>query len=124
MTVTVAPVNDAPVSYNDTYTTLEDVPLIVLPAGGILTNDVDVDRDVLTALTRDQRHSRQLEPQHQRGFTYTPNTNYNGSDSFAYRAARRFDHWQRRDCHHQHHARQRPRPSPSTTAIACWKTET
>jgi VCBS repeat-containing protein len=45
VTVTVAPVNDAPVSYNDTYTTLEDVPLIVPPAGGVLTNDVDVDRD-------------------------------------------------------------------------------
>ena len=58
--------NDAPVAYNDTYTTLEDVPLIVPRAAGILTNDVDVDGDALTAVARDQRHPRDLDPQHER----------------------------------------------------------
>jgi VCBS repeat-containing protein len=86
VTVTVTPVNDAPGDNNDTYTTLEDVPLIVPPPAGILTNDVDVDGDVLTAvIVSDVTHGT-LSLNADGSFTYTPNTNYNGSDSFTYRA--------------------------------------
>jgi VCBS repeat-containing protein len=85
VTVTVTPVNDAPVANNDTYTTLEDVPLTI-PAGGILTNDTDVDGDALTALLESNVAHGSLSLNTDGGFTYTPNTNYYGSDSFTYRA--------------------------------------
>jgi len=86
VTINVTAVNDAPVAYNDTYTNLEDVPLIVPAAAGVLTNDVDVDGDVLTALLVTNATHGTLSLSTNGGFTYTPNTNYNGSDSFAYRA--------------------------------------
>ena len=37
--------NNPPVSTNDTYTTLEDVPLIIASWRGVLANDVDADGD-------------------------------------------------------------------------------
>jgi VCBS repeat-containing protein len=85
VTVTVTPVNDAPVAYGDTYTTLEDTKLTI-PAGGILTNDTDVEGDALTALLVSNVTKGTLNLNANGGFTYTPNTNYNGSDSFTYRA--------------------------------------
>ena len=85
VTVTVTPVNDAPVANNDTYTTLEDVPLTI-PAAGVLANDMDVDGDALTALLVSNVTKGSLNLNANGGFTYTPNTNYNGSDSFTYRA--------------------------------------
>ena len=85
MTVTVVPVNDAPVAYNETYTTLEDVPLIV-PAAGILSNDTDVETNVLTAWLVSDVSNGTLNLNTNGSFTYTPDTNYNGTDSFTYRA--------------------------------------
>src|SRR5204863_3584651 len=49
VTVTITPVNDAPVARDDAYQTAEDTPL-VLPARGLLANDTDADGDTLTAL--------------------------------------------------------------------------
>src|SRR5207245_3875946 len=49
-TITVTPVNDAPVAANDdTYTTPEDTQLTV-SAPGVLANDTDVDGDTLSAV--------------------------------------------------------------------------
>ena len=44
MTITVTPVNDAPVAVDDSYSTDEDTPLTVA-APGVLGNDSDVDGD-------------------------------------------------------------------------------
>ena len=44
MTITVDPVNDAPVAVDDSYATTEDTPLTVT-APGVLANDTDVDGD-------------------------------------------------------------------------------
>src|SRR5665213_376261 len=85
VTLTVVPVNDPPIGNNDTYTTLEDVPLNV-PAPGILTNDTDVDGDALTALLVSNVSHGNLSFNTNGGFIYTPATNYNGTDSFTYRA--------------------------------------
>jgi VCBS repeat-containing protein len=84
VTINVTPVNDAPIAYDDSYTTLENVSLIVPAAAGILTNDVDVDGDVLSAwLVANVSHgSLSLKPDG--SFTYTPNTNFCGSDTFTY----------------------------------------
>src|SRR5207247_1632196 len=50
VTITVTPVNDAPVAANDdAYTTAEDTQLTV-SAPGILANDSDVDGDALSAV--------------------------------------------------------------------------
>src|SRR6185295_884005 len=57
-----------------------------IPTAGVLTNDVDVDGDTLTALLASTTTHGTLALNANGSFTYTPNTNYNGSDSFTYRA--------------------------------------
>ena len=47
LTITVTPVNDAPVAANDTATTNEDQNLAVTAASGLLANDTDVDGNTL-----------------------------------------------------------------------------
>ncbi|MEY3324683.1 MAG: hypothetical protein RLZ11_997, partial [Bacteroidota bacterium] len=44
LSLSITPVNDAPVAVNDTQTTLEDTPV----SGNVLTNDTDVDGNPLT----------------------------------------------------------------------------
>ena len=85
VTINVLPTNSAPTAVNNSYTTAEDTTLTI-PAAGILTNDIDPDGDTLSALlVTDVAHGTlSLNPNG--GFTYTPFTNYNGSDSFTYRA--------------------------------------
>src|SRR2546427_4283438 len=76
VTITVTPVNDAPVAANDdTYTTPEDTQLTV-SAPGVLANDTDADGDTLTAvlvsgpshgtltLNADDRQSTRLNSSH------------------------------------------------------------
>jgi len=87
VTITVNPVNDAPVAANidDGYTTDEDVTLTV-GAPGVLGNDSDVDGDPLTAVLDTGPSSGVLALNADGSFTYTPSANFNGSDSFTYRA--------------------------------------
>ena len=49
VTITVKPVNDAPVALDDTYMTDEDTQLVVA-AAGVLINDTDTENDPLTAV--------------------------------------------------------------------------
>lgn len=85
VTITVTGTNDAPFARDDSYTTLEDTPLVVA-APGVLLNDGDPDGDPLSALlvTGPTHGLVTLEPTG--SFTYTPNTNFFGPDSFTYRA--------------------------------------
>ena len=83
--ITVNPVNDAPVAVNDAYSTAEDTPLIV-PPRGVLRNDADVDGDPLTAELVDDVDHGTLTLNAGGGFTYTPETGYDGPDSFEYNA--------------------------------------
>jgi len=85
VTITVNPMNDAPVAVNDNYSTDEDTPLDV-DAPGVLGNDIDVDGDVLSAVLVDDVSSGTLTLNADGSFTYTPNANYNGMDSFTYKA--------------------------------------
>src|SRR5665213_1397350 len=78
--------NTPPVANNDNYSTLEDVPLVI-PAAGVLTNDTNVTGQALTALLVTNVSQGSLRLGTNGGFTYTPNTNFNGSDSFTYRAS-------------------------------------
>ena len=86
VTITINAVNDAPVAVNDAYTTNEDSPLVVALPGTILINDTDIDGNPLTAILVTGPAQGTLTLNANGTFTYTPGANYNGSDSFTYRA--------------------------------------
>ena len=83
--LTIASVNDAPVADNDAYNTTEDHALMV-PAKGVLGNDTDVEGNALTATLVTGPAHGSLALNANGSFTYTPAHDYNGSDSFTYRA--------------------------------------
>jgi RHS repeat-associated protein len=88
VTITVNSVNDAPVATNDFYNTDEDVPLEVA-ALGVLANDNDVDTPAanLTAvLVSGPAHAAIFALNADGSFSYTPETNFNGTDTFTYKA--------------------------------------
>ncbi|MFZ4411309.1 MAG: tandem-95 repeat protein, partial [Paracraurococcus sp.] len=85
VTLTVTPVNDAPVAAADAYMTGEDTTLTVAAAQGVLANDTDVDGDTLTAMLVSGPAGGSLTLNANGSFAYTPNANANGSDSFTYR---------------------------------------
>ena len=80
VTITITPVNDAPVAVNDTATTNEDTPVAV----AVLANDSDVDGDSLTVSAVTQGAHGAVTVNGNGTVTYAPAANYNGSDSFAY----------------------------------------
>ena len=73
-----------PVAADDSYTLLEDEPLEAAP--GVLANDVDSPDDTLSAVLVDGPTNGQLDLSDDGSFTYTPATDFYGSDSFTYRA--------------------------------------
>ncbi|RYD48505.1 MAG: tandem-95 repeat protein, partial [Verrucomicrobiaceae bacterium] len=86
--VTVTAVNvstNPPVAVSDTYTTVQDTPLVIA-SPGVLSNDTDADSDPLTAVVVANPTNGSVTLNANGGFTYTPNAGYNGSDSFTYRA--------------------------------------
>jgi VCBS repeat-containing protein len=83
--LTVTAVDDQPVATGDTYTTAEDDPLVV-GAPGVLGNDTDVDSSTLTAVIGDQPTNGTVSLASNGSFTYTPDVDYNGTDSFTYDA--------------------------------------
>ncbi|MGH8520324.1 MAG: Ig-like domain-containing protein, partial [Gammaproteobacteria bacterium] len=87
VTITVNAVNDAPEAVDDpSYTTNEDGG--ALAGTSVLTNDTDEENDPLTAvLVSVQPANAQSFTFNSDGtFSYTPNTNFNGPDTFTYKA--------------------------------------
>ena len=84
--VTFSPVPDAPVALADTLDTLEDTPLSIGAAQGVLVNDRDDDGDPIEAVLVTDVSSGTLNLSRAGEVTYTPNPNFNGEDSFTYRA--------------------------------------
>jgi hypothetical protein len=80
MSITVNPVNDAPVANNSSATTNEDQVLI----GSVTATDVD--GDVLTYIKVSDPTNGTVVVNANGTFIYTPNANYNGPDSFTFRA--------------------------------------
>ncbi|WP_118951449.1 Ig-like domain-containing protein [Taibaiella helva] len=78
--VTVTPVNDIPVAVNDTLSTNEDTPL----SSNVSTNDTCGDGNCSYVLNTAPVNGT-LVMNADGTFTYTPNANYNGADSFQYR---------------------------------------
>src|SRR5262249_53289120 len=82
VSINVAAVNDAPVAQNDTAATNEDTPV----TGNVLANENrksgnDGRRVLVSGPTRGS-----LTLNADGSFTYTPSANYNGTDSFTYKA--------------------------------------
>jgi VCBS repeat-containing protein len=77
--------NQNPVAQNDgPYAATEDQLLTVLAAQGVLANDSDLDSDPLNATLFSQATNGIVTLASTGGFTYQPNANFNGSDSFSY----------------------------------------
>src|SRR5215218_5532259 len=81
VTITVTPVNDAPVATNDAYTTDEDTALTIA-APGVLGNDSDPDNSTLTAVVGTGPSHGTLTLNANGSFTYTPDADFNGPDTF------------------------------------------
>lgn len=82
VSITISPVNDAPVAVNDASSTAEDSPVTI----AVLVNDTDVDDAVglssVTLVSLPQNGTAVANGSG--GITYTPATDYFGSDSFTY----------------------------------------
>jgi len=74
--VTVAPVNDIPVASSPAVTTSEDTPV----GGKIIANDAD--GDPLIYVISSPASNGNVVLNADGSYTYTPDTNFNGSDSF------------------------------------------
>lgn len=86
VTITVTPVNDAPVAFDDGYSTNEDTPLTVA-AAGVLGNDSDpVEMDPIIAVLVSGPGHGTVNLNADGAFSYTPNANFSGLDSFSYKA--------------------------------------
>jgi large repetitive protein len=80
VTITVTPVNDAPVAVDDAFSTNENTPLNATVAGN--DNDVDGPSANYSLVTGTTNGNLVLNTDG--SFTYTPNTDFNGSDQFVY----------------------------------------
>ena len=79
------PGNDAPTAVADIYATGEDEPLTV-DAPGVLANDTDPDDDELTAVAIGRPGHGEVTLNPDGSFTYTPDRDFSGEDSFVYKA--------------------------------------
>ncbi|MBO1928237.1 retention module-containing protein, partial [Thiomicrorhabdus sp. 6S2-11] len=75
--------NTPPIANDDLFETDEDVPLI-FTVDDLLGNDTDAEGDNLTVISVTQPENGDLVDNGDGTYTYTPNENYNGSDSFNY----------------------------------------
>jgi hypothetical protein len=82
--ISVTEVNDIPVANNDTVTLDEDSSFVI----NVLENDVDSSLDVTTVQIDTNPNNGTVSVNSETGeVTYTPNSNFFGSDSFTYTVA-------------------------------------
>ena len=82
VTISVTAVNDAPTAVKDTATTATDTAVDI----NVVANDTDVEGDTLsvTSVTSPSNGGAAIDMNDTTVVTYTPDTNYNGADSFVY----------------------------------------
>ncbi|MCH8043065.1 MAG: tandem-95 repeat protein, partial [Planctomycetes bacterium] len=85
-TVTITIVPEAPLATDDSYQTAEDGPLVIAVNEGVLANDTDRQDDPLTAVLVDGPRSGSLTLHGDGSFSYEPDENFFGADTFSYRA--------------------------------------
>ena len=84
VSITVVPVNDAPVAVEDSRIILEDSPVFI----DVLVNDYDIDNlndELIISIVSEATNGIVQVATNPDGIVYTPNLNYNGNDSFRYR---------------------------------------
>ncbi|WP_259344984.1 Ig-like domain-containing protein [Vibrio diabolicus] len=81
VTMTVTPVNDAPIAQAQSQTLDEDNSLVITLVG----SDIDNDDDTLQYLITEQVSHGVLEQLTNNGWRYTPEANFNGSDFFLFK---------------------------------------
>jgi VCBS repeat-containing protein len=86
VTLTVTPVNDAPVAFDDAYELPEGTALVISAPQGVLANDTDIEGDPLTAVLREGPAHGTLSLTADGAFTYSPDATYVGMDHFTYAA--------------------------------------
>jgi VCBS repeat-containing protein len=86
VSITVTPVNHAPIAVKDYYP-LTANPLVVTSGNGVLANDSDPDGDAMTASLAQQAAHGVVILQPDGSFTYTAAAGYTGADSFLYRVS-------------------------------------
>jgi len=84
ISLSVMPVNDAPVAAADTYAVGYGA-LLQVAAPGVRANDMDADGDTLTAILENGPAHGSLTLNGDGSFTYQPVVGYVGEDSFTYR---------------------------------------
>ncbi|MCA9215014.1 MAG: tandem-95 repeat protein [Planctomycetales bacterium] len=85
--INVLPVNDLPESNSDRYLTLVDEALRVPADNGVLANDTDADGDTIRAQLLTSTSHGQIELMPDGSFLYSPDSNFEGQDTFTYSAA-------------------------------------
>ena len=82
VSVTLEPINHAPVANDDSATTDEDIAVSV----AVLANDTDPDDDPLTVTNLTLPTNGAVSLNQDNTVTYTPNSGFTGADSFTYTA--------------------------------------
>jgi hypothetical protein len=85
VSLTVTPVNDAPVAQNDSYG-MQIGTTLTISAPGVLGNDSDVESTSLTAILGTGPAFGVLNLNANGSFDYTPTNGFSGTDSFTYQA--------------------------------------
>ncbi|MDA0658163.1 MAG: Ig-like domain-containing protein [Planctomycetota bacterium] len=85
VSMTVVPVNDAPVGVADSYATNIGRTLVVPGVRGVLANDTDVDLGTLTAVIAVTAANGLVSLNPSGAFDYTPSIGFSGTDTFTYR---------------------------------------
>ncbi len=83
--IDVLPSNDLPVGVADVYAG-DPNQTVVVAAPGVLTNDIDVDGDLLSAQLQTTTSSGTLNFLADGSFTYVPDNGFTGTDEFTYLA--------------------------------------
>ncbi len=80
VTLSVIPLNDAPITVTENYSINEDATL----NGNVLTNDSDIENQLLSATIFTDVLNGSLTLNSNGSFTYIPTANYFGTDNFIY----------------------------------------
>ena len=82
--ITILEVDDPPTGNGDTLYVNEDELMVVSAANGVLSNDVDVDGDVLSSELMSDVNKGTLDFYGDGSLTYSPEKDFYGNDSFTY----------------------------------------
>jgi len=85
VTITINAINNAPIASNDNYGVGKN-QMLNITGMGVLNNDADPENDVLIASLVSTTSNGTLSLGSDGGFTYTPDTDFVGIDSFSYAA--------------------------------------